>query len=155
MEYLDKTTNTWIGITNQWLGYGFTRNVIPPSKSVAAGVGAAGTNNVHPYAILLFQQLADRNGSGVVGNGPVIVAYNYKGVHVNASATESIAASGGTGNNYYPINFFDAREGYPRDPSTSPLSGLAPAGGTECYVNGIMNAVELDVGNLDPVAGRK
>jgi Tfp pilus assembly protein PilX len=147
VEYLDKTSNSWIGITNQWLGYGFTRNVIPPTKSVAAGVGAAGTNNVHPYAILLFQQLADRNASGAVNNGSVTVPYNYKGAHVNASATENTAASGGTGNNYYPINFFDAREGYPRDPSTSPLSGVGPTG-TECYVNGIMNAVELDVGNL-------
>jgi Tfp pilus assembly protein PilX len=148
VEYLDKTTNTWIGITNQWLGYGFTRNTIPPTKSVAAGVGAAGTNNVHPYAILLFQQLADRDASGTVGNASVTVPYNYLGAHVNASATESTAASGGTGSNYYPINFFDPREGYPRDPSPSPLNGLAPAGGSECYVNGIMNAVELDVGNL-------
>ena len=37
---------------------------------------------------------------------------------------------------------YDPREGFPRD--------AAPAGmaGPQCYVNGIMNAVELDVGNL-------
>jgi hypothetical protein len=40
---------------------------------------------------------------------------------------------------WYPINFYDPREGFPRD------TALA---GTQCYANGIMNAVELDVGNL-------
>jgi hypothetical protein len=134
----------WVGVTKQWLQYGFTRNVTPPYKPVTAG--GAGTNSVHPDAILLFQQLADRNGSGSVTNGTVTVPYNYKGAHVNQSATENTVAVGGTGNNYYPINFFDEREGYPRDPSTSPLSGVGT--GTECYANGIMNAVELDVGNL-------
>ena len=41
-----------------------------------------------------------------------------------------------------PINLFDPREGFPRD--------AAPAGmaNPHCYVNGIMNAVELDVGNF-------
>ena len=43
-----------------------------------------------------------------------------------------------------PINFYDPREGFPRDSTTG--TGLA---GTQCYVNGIMNAVELDVGNLN------
>ena len=44
---------------------------------------------------------------------------------------------------WYPINFFDPREGFPRD--------AAPAGmaNPQCYVNGIMNAVELDVGNFN------
>ncbi len=41
--------------------------------------------------------------------------------------------------NWYPINFYDAREGEPRD---------ADAGNNSCTVNGLMNAVELDVGNL-------
>jgi hypothetical protein len=42
--------------------------------------------------------------------------------------------------NYYPINFYDDREGHPRD------SNLPTA--SNCNVNGIMNAVEIDVGNL-------
>jgi len=45
--------------------------------------------------------------------------------------------------NWYPINFYDAREGEGRDVNTY-------QGGTDdsCSVNGVMNAVEIDVGNL-------
>ena len=45
-------------------------------------------------------------------------------------------------NNWYPINFYDAREGEPRD--------VTYTGGqsNSCTTNGVMNAVELDVGNL-------
>ena len=43
---------------------------------------------------------------------------------------------------WYPINLFDPREGFPRD--AAPPGMANPA----CYVNGIMNAVELDVGNF-------
>ncbi len=46
------------------------------------------------------------------------------------------AASPVTVNGAYPINFYDPREGYMRDNANG------------CAVNGIMNAVELNVGNL-------
>jgi hypothetical protein len=48
----------------------------------------------------------------------------------------------GTSYNWLPLNFYDAREGEPRDarPSGDP--------GTMCSPVGIMNVVELDVGNL-------
>jgi Tfp pilus assembly protein PilX len=50
------------------------------------------------------------------------------------------AANGaGSQNNWFPINLYDAREGEARD--------TAQANGS-CSVNGIINAVELDVGNL-------
>ncbi len=43
--------------------------------------------------------------------------------------------------NWYPINFYDAREGEVRDNAmTSPDNS--------CSTNGVMNAVEIDVGNL-------
>lgn len=41
--------------------------------------------------------------------------------------------------NWLPLNFYDAREGERRENAAS---------GTSCSVGGIMNAVELDVGNL-------
>ena len=41
--------------------------------------------------------------------------------------------------NWYPINFYDAREGEVRDNVVTDNS---------CSVNGVMNAVEIDVGNL-------
>ncbi|MGA9505064.1 MAG: hypothetical protein WBV31_11560 [Terriglobales bacterium] len=41
--------------------------------------------------------------------------------------------------NWYPINFYDAREGEVRD---------VDQGNNSCTSNGVMNAVEIDVGNL-------
>jgi hypothetical protein len=41
--------------------------------------------------------------------------------------------------NWYPINFYDAREGEVRDNTVADNS---------CSINGVMNAVEIDVGNL-------
>jgi hypothetical protein len=88
------------------------------------------TNSVHPNAILLFQERADRDASGGL-TSPA------------DDPTNMFEATGATEYSWYPINFFDPREGFPRDSLTG--TGLA---GTSCYVNGIMNAVELDVGNL-------
>ncbi len=42
-------------------------------------------------------------------------------------------------NNWYPINFYDAREGEVRDVNQ---------GNASCAPAGVMNAVEIDVGNL-------
>jgi len=71
--------------------------------------GSAGQDPIDPNAIIILQQL-----------------------------TGAVASKGaGTQNNFYPINFFDAREGVLRD-----------ANANGCTVNGIMNAVELNVGNL-------
>ncbi len=51
----------------------------------------------------------------------------------------SATGAAATRYNWFPINLYDAREGEARD--------TAQANGS-CSVNGIMNAVELDVGNL-------
>ena len=45
--------------------------------------------------------------------------------------------------NWYPINFYDAREGEPRDVTTN--QGTSD---DSCSALGVMNAVEIDVGNL-------
>lgn len=111
----------WIGITRTWLQLGFARG-----PAVPTGPGA---NTVHPSAILVFQKFAgDRNLSATItaADGP----QNYTGALSQFS--------------WNPINFYDPREGFPRDSVVG--TGLA---GTQCYVNGIMNAVELDVGNLN------
>jgi hypothetical protein len=67
------------------------------------------SNTVNPNAILILQQL--RNAA-VTGANPT---------------------------DWYPINFYDAREGEMRD---------NPQAAASCSVNGIMNVVDLDVGNL-------
>jgi hypothetical protein len=134
-------------------------------------------NPINPNAILLLQQPADRNGSGgtpdTVGIAPRCTATNpithactawtnplppevlvdaatgnptygpYFGV-TNAGAPLSSSTLSSTGqsvsiNNWYPINFYDAREGEARDTDW---------GNNSCTTNGVMNAVEIDVGNL-------
>jgi hypothetical protein len=122
VEYKNAAGN-WTGITTEWLARGFARDVAPPTAPLTG---------IHPNAILIFQERADRNA-----NNSALDA---------ADAPNNIVDGGtlATSSRYswYPINFYDPREGFPRD--------VAPAGmvNGSCYANGIMNAVELNVGNL-------
>ena len=110
VEYLNNAaTPVWVGITTDWLGYGFTRQYNQaPTGPAGTGPTASkpGADPYDPDAILILQQMAPGAASPVAVNGA------------------------------YPINFYDPREGYMRD---------NPNG---CAVNGIMNAVELNVANL-------
>ncbi|MGA9811455.1 MAG: hypothetical protein WBQ64_01685 [Terriglobales bacterium] len=124
VEY-QNAAGAWVGVTTEWLQLGFARGLVSPTKPVGGG---AGSNPVHPNAILIFQQQADRDASGTLTN-----ADNPRNI---------FEAAGPTQYSWYPINLYDPREGFPRD--------AAPAGMANpfCYVNGIMNAVEFDVGNF-------
>ncbi len=111
----------WHPITTEWLSLGFARGIIPPNSA------AGQANNVHPNAILIFQEQADRDGNGTIKNGKV-----------SGSVYESTAIRGSnTQYNWFPINLYDTREGDVRDTDD----------GT-CYANGVMNLVEVDVNNL-------
>jgi len=166
VEYKDSTGN-WNPVTMEWLQLGFARGTTPPT--------AAGANPINPNAILLLQEPADRRATGSLnyltsprdftGLAPVCnhvtsgkcdqwsnplppevltdasmspapsTSTNpWFGVTNSTTATQSISAF-----NYYPINFYDAREGEARDKDW---------GNNSCSVNGLMNAVEIDVGNL-------
>lgn len=130
----------WHGVTSEWLGLGFARGLQVPTQPgtpyTAPGANALGANGSnylqdHANAILYFQQTADRNGNNTItGTGPGTdnpLTNNYYGANSQY--------------NWYPINLYDAREGENND-----VSGTFAAGtGTP---NGIMNTVELDVGNL-------
>ncbi len=119
VEYQNAGGN-WVGVTREWLKLGFARGLTSPNT--------LGGNAVHPNAILIFQELADRDA-----NGKLTAA---------DAPSDKTVVNGNSQYSWYPINFYDPREGFPRDVNP----GLA---GTQCYVNGIMNAVELDVGNLN------
>jgi len=148
VEYRD-AGGAWHGITNEWLQLGFARGTTPPT--------APGGNPINPNAILILQKPADRNGDGAIdlqGAGPTNCA-KIAGVWNCTKArppevtvdTKTLSAwygdskdatFGPTMYNWYPINFYDAREGEVRDTQQ----------GTTCTPMGVMNAVELDVGNL-------
>jgi len=113
VEYLN-AQEKWVGITQEWLNYGFARayNVVPTIPGpIGLTAPVAGQNSINPHAILILQELSPTAAN-------------------NANTT-------GAQNAWYPINFYDTREGEPRDDAT-----------IGCTVNGIMNAVEIDAGNL-------
>ncbi|HVO79269.1 MAG TPA: PilX N-terminal domain-containing pilus assembly protein [Terriglobales bacterium] len=115
-----KADGTWFGVTNEWLKLGFAKGLLP---------GAAG--GPHPNAILILQQLADRDATETISgskesSSPTVSRYNW-----------------------YPINMYDAREGEVRD-NDPPAGAPSPNNGNGgmCAANGVMNVIELDVGNL-------
>jgi hypothetical protein len=153
VEYRDANGN-YHPITGEWLKLGFARGTTPPI--------APGANPVNPNAILILQEPADRNANGVIdatGAAPFCVKV---GAVYNCTAGKppdvtkdpatpgdlfgrygSSTAPGGaspTQYNWYPINFYDAREGEVRDVKDPNPNSCTPAG--------VMNAVEIDVGNL-------
>ncbi|HXB67590.1 MAG TPA: hypothetical protein VNY05_05070, partial [Candidatus Acidoferrales bacterium] len=156
VEYKD-AAGAWHAVTNEWLQLGFARGPQPPN--------APGANPIHPNAILILQQPADRNGDGVLdanGLAPVCThtvasgvnqgkcdQWNYgrppeviKDAGSNNPYVELTAGGVNTGitrNNWYPINFYDTREGEPRD---------VAAGNNSCTAAGMLNAIEIDTGNL-------
>lgn len=123
VEVQDLNSTTWRPVTKEWLGLGFARGLGVPLTP--------GSNTVvdHKDAILYFQMQADRDGDG--------------GLTATAAKDISITVTGANSQyNWFPINFYDAREGEARDWTA------APGAAGSCTVNGIMNAVELDIGNL-------
>jgi Tfp pilus assembly protein PilX len=136
----------WHGVTKEWLGLGFARGLSVPNA--AKGI----TNNVHPQAILIFQQPADRNGDGIIGTSGTgscttvpcsVTTYSPQtGVYSSGSTAGEVEFNNVIGSpfNWLPINFYDTREGEVWD-NTPVTEGT----GTP---NGVMNATELDVRNL-------
>ena len=130
----------WHGVTQEWLQLGFARGVqVPtaPGTAVAQAanqLGQTGSNFLtdHKNAILYFQMTADRNGDGNVTN-----AADAMGNNIFVNSTQGANSQ----YNWYPINFYDTREGENNDTA----GAFAQTSGTP---NGVMNAVELDVGNL-------
>jgi hypothetical protein len=153
VEYKDKN-GVWHPVTTEWLNFGFARGLTPPGTPMA--------NPINPDAILLLQQPTDQSGNGTIdqvgappgfsssktGSTTTYTPFPGKPPEVTVDATtnspwygDSAQANGQSSSqfNWYPINFYDAREGEPRDTQYANNS---------CTANGVMNAVELDVGNL-------
>jgi len=148
VEYRD-AGGAYHPVTAEWLQFGFARGTVPPT--------VPGGNPINPNAILLFQQPADRNADGaidLVGQAPSCAKVSGVWHCVSGKPPEatkdvattlawygdSTAPNGQSPSmfNWYPINFYDAREGETRD----------VVQGVSCTPAGVMNAVELDVGNL-------
>ncbi|HVO61302.1 MAG TPA: hypothetical protein VMT53_10225 [Terriglobales bacterium] len=118
------TTGTYVPVTQEWLQLGFARGFTPPT--------AASPNTIHPNAILILQELADRNHNNTIDTGtpPELIKDSGTGTYYSGAQTR---------NNWYPINFYDVREGEFRENA---------AYSTTCRVGGIVNVIEIDVNNL-------
>ncbi len=163
----------WHGVTKEWLGLGFARGVSVPTQPGISATNVACTppalNNLatqgcnflsdHTNAILYLQQTADRNGDGSASTAADDLGNNH---NVNNGASAVLNTLGGPNSqyNWYPINLYDTREGENNDTRTGTFPFTTNCGGSTCTnntgaagiptgtSNGIMNAVELDVGNL-------
>jgi len=161
VDYRDAAGN-YHPVTQEWLSLGFARGLTPPT--------AVGANPISPNAILIFQQPADRNNDGVLDQNGALPGYTSSCLTTNSHGVctkyqynpfpakppevvkdwntsspwfgDSKQAAGQQSPsqyNWYPINFYDPREGEARDVNT---------GDNSCTPLGVLNAVELDVGNL-------
>lgn len=130
----------WHAVTSEWLKLGFARGVSVPtqpgfgcSTTPANNLATNGCNALvdHKNAILYFQATKD---SKLAGYPSTSLDYPLNTLYYDSSAT-------GTTSQYdwYPINLYDAREGEVYDSTQTSGTGTS---------NGVMNAVELDVGNL-------
>ena len=152
VEYRD-ANGAYHPITAEWLQLGFARGPLPPNL---AAVPPA-PNPINPNAILLLQEPADRNGDGQIdqtGAGPSCSKSGGVWTCVKAKPPEvtvdlktlypwygdsKAGVQSVSMNNWYPINFYDAREGEVRDVNQ---------GNASCAPAGVVNAVEIDVANL-------
>src|SRR5215510_4445133 len=105
-----QSDGSYKNVTQEWLDLGWARGVKTPDSEHGRA------NTINPNAILLLQQLKDTVTRGVPDSNNTNSRYNW-----------------------FPINFYDTREGEVRD-----IAGAGPT----CSVGGVMNAVELDVLNL-------
>jgi Tfp pilus assembly protein PilX len=177
VEYKD-SSGAWHPVTAEWIDLGFARGVTAPTQSGAGTPAGGSPNPINPNAILILQAPADRLTTSVlaaepgaassIGTAPVCTNTSGSGATLRctrwsgapplvaadsatlgaagewqfaATPTSSPTAQSLTQFNWYPINFYDAREGEVRESGD-------PGSNDSCTTNGVMNAVEIDVGNL-------
>jgi Tfp pilus assembly protein PilX len=172
VEYKDKTTGNWTPVTLEWLKLGFARGTSAPTAPQTnpytknailllqepADRDASGGSPTPTQPTPIQPTCATFNGSGKcltwTGKVPELImdltSYAASSATTNwafgltpaapvATPLASATQQSITQYNWYPINFYDVREGEVRDNVVNDNS---------CTVNGVMNAVEIDVGNL-------
>lgn len=139
-----------------------TTNALPVAGNYTTVLGCNYLAD-HKNAILYFQQTADRDGDGYTDNKDA--RQGSVANDVNPAVSDYYGTASNAPNNsqynWYPINLYDAREGENNDTRSSTWPYSTNCGSSSCTnvttgsgfptgtVNGIMNAVELDVGNLN------
>jgi hypothetical protein len=124
-------------VTKEWLALGFTRQfgAFPNSET---GVKNTAPNSSNAILLLQQQMSPNRAQIGTDSKGKPIYGNVFNSLKYLPSLTN--------GYNLLPINFYDPREGELRDTNTA---NDASKNAGSCAVNGLMNTVEIDVGNLN------
>jgi hypothetical protein len=131
VEYFS-TSGSWTGVTREWLGHGFGRSYdMPPTHPYST---ATATVPLCPTAT--YPSWPTNQCQNPISPAILILQQLQNGMGLGSATGASSVG------NWLPINVYDAREGEPRD--------SRPAGDpeTSCSPIGVMNVVELDVGNL-------
>jgi hypothetical protein len=136
VEYLNNA-GAWVGVTTEWLGFGFGRGYdAPPTHPYSSSTASVPYCPSYTVPTASLASYPVNQCQNPISPAILILQQLQEGL------ATSKALGGGTANNWLPINFYDAREGEPRD--TRPTGDT----GVDCSPSGIMNAAELDVGNL-------
>jgi len=130
--------------TGTFTGGGVPINAYAPACT--SWSGAVGTSNCLAWTPGRPPQLpADTLALAASGTSATTGKAGVWAFGVTPSATSATTPQSITMYNWYPINFYDVREGEPRDIDWSGVNGNTD---NSCTTNGVMNAVEIDVGNL-------
>lgn len=160
VEYKD-ANDVWHGVTREWLGYGFGRYYnLPPTSPYGTGTACSTTPyTTGPKITKVGTTVTLTNG----GSFPAAQCYNdlspailiLQQLQMGKTAAQAYETdttnSSNTAGSWIPINFYDAREGEPRDNGTRAVNYAATGSTptyTPCSASGVMNVVELDTGNL-------
>jgi len=165
VEYKDATGN-WNPVTQEWLQLGFARGLTPPTAPGTNPInpnailifqqqadrnldGVLDTAGAKPFATLLSKTCkASSHGTCTLwqytyqatpGKPPEVTLDSNTATPWFGDSKQAAGQQSPSQFNWYPINFYDAREGEVRDVQT---------GDASCTPAGVMSAVELDVGNL-------
>jgi hypothetical protein len=156
VEYLNNA-GTWVGVTREWLSYGFGRLYNQPPTSPWNTVAACPTYTVTPslsgssYTTMSGGPYPNAQCYNPISPAILILQQLQLGKAPSSAYESDTSNSSNTAGNWIPINFYDSREGEPRDNGTrsnNTTSSSTTAVYTACGASGVMNAVELDVGNL-------
>jgi Tfp pilus assembly protein PilX len=172
VEYKN-ASGTWVGVTNEWLQLGFARGSSSPTSATPNPINpnailllqepadrATPTAGTYPANVTAMSSTMSAPVCSATNSHNQCTAWNsatpaqvlldagnthweYGLTPTGQSSTSTTATQSLSQFNWYPINFYDAREGEPRDSATH--QGNAD---NSCTTNGVMNAVEIDVGNL-------
>ncbi len=173
VEYKDVNGN-WNPITNEWLGLGFARAMTPPTtpqsnpinpnaillfqepadRNASGSVTSTATAPTCSATVVISHVTyctawtgtvpevandAAAAAAGITGTGGEWAFGLTPTTPIAGPPASSATPQSLTQYNWYPINFYDVREGEARDNTVADNS---------CATNGVMNAVEIDVGNL-------